>query len=298
VREFLPLLTMAINHITAVFKAHIPNPSDKLVALALADFANRETGKAWPAVATLERMTSLSERTIRTALQRLVEAGHLTIDRSRGRGHSSRYWLHVIGVADLPISDQKDAVDAPKVDEKGARAAPILNLKGANADPKGANDAIKGAAFAPDTIKPLKKNRKRGALLPAARPSIDEVSSFCVEQGIKASDGEFCYWKWVGNGWTSGTAQIRDWKATILSLKAASYLPSQKTSGAPKQVQSLVPAAKKIKREPERVKELQALICLRFPLYRPIPWFDIPHDVRTHAEHELAQQSQPPPEMI
>ncbi len=305
---------MAINHINAVFRTLIPCPADKLVALALADFADRDTGKAWPAVATLERMTSLSERTIRTALQRLVAAGHLTIDRSIGRGHSSCYWLHVKGAADAPFAgapdddgDTKGAAVAPLETEKGAASAPIPEIKGADAAPfpdtkgangvlKGANAAIKGAAAAPHPLRTVKEPREAPSK-PAALPSLDEILIFVQELALPPSDGESCYWKWEANGWTNQGEPIRNWKATIRAWKASGYLPSQKATGAARPVAGHAPREKKIKREPERLGELLALIRASYPDATFSSWHDLPADVRAEAERQLSQQTKPQPDL-
>jgi len=288
---------MAINHINAVFQTPIPCPADKLVALALADFADRDTGKAWPAVATLERMTSLSERTIRTALQRLADAGHLTIERSIGRGHSSCYWLHVKGAAAAPLESGKGATPAPITEIKGAPDAPIPDLKGAIDDSKGANAAIKGAAAAPHPLRTV-KNHQEASPKPAAHPSLDEILIFVKELGLPSSDAESCYWKWVGNGWTNDRKPVKDWKATIRSWRAAGYLPSQKAAGAARPVAGHTPAEKKIKREPERLGELLALVRIRFPSATITSWHDLPPDIQADAQRQLAQQSNPQPTLI
>lgn len=57
------------------------------------------------------------------------------------------------------------------------------------------------------------------------KPSIDDVRAFCKEIGMTEDVGDFCFWKWEGNGWTNGGKPIRDWKATIRSWKAAGHLP-------------------------------------------------------------------------
>lgn len=60
------------------------------------------------------------------------------------------------------------------------------------------------------------------------RGTLEEVKAFAVEIGQPESDGEACFHKWDGNGWTNGGAKIKDWKATIRAWKASGYLPSQK----------------------------------------------------------------------
>lgn len=60
------------------------------------------------------------------------------------------------------------------------------------------------------------------------RGTLDEIKAFAVELGMPESDGEACFHKWDGNGWTNGGAKIKDWRATVRSWKASGYLPSQK----------------------------------------------------------------------
>ncbi len=61
-----------------------------------------------------------------------------------------------------------------------------------------------------------------------AKADLNEVCDFVRTLGLPTSDGEACFWKWEGNGWTNGPKPILDWKGTIRSWKAAGYLPSQK----------------------------------------------------------------------
>lgn len=61
------------------------------------------------------------------------------------------------------------------------------------------------------------------------RGTLEEIVTFALSLGLPRSDGESCFHKWEGNGWTNGGEKIKDWKATIRSWKAAKYLPSQKS---------------------------------------------------------------------
>ncbi len=63
---------------------------------------------------------------------------------------------------------------------------------------------------------------------PRERGTLEEISAFCVEIGLPKSDGEASFHKWEGNGWKVGNAQIKCWRSTIRSWKAAGYMPSQK----------------------------------------------------------------------
>jgi hypothetical protein len=60
------------------------------------------------------------------------------------------------------------------------------------------------------------------------RPSLEEIKLFCAKNGIPEPDAEWFFHKCQGNGWTNAGKPIKSWTATLLSWKAASYLPSQK----------------------------------------------------------------------
>lgn len=54
------------------------------------------------------------------------------------------------------------------------------------------------------------------------------LQNYAEEIGMPRSDGEACYHKWQGNGWTNGGNAIRDWRMTMRSWRDYGYLPSQK----------------------------------------------------------------------
>lgn len=71
-----------------------------------------------------------------------------------------------------------------------------------------------------DPTKPPIESKERG--------TVEEITKFCVENGLPASDGTSCFHKWEGNGWKNGQARILCWRSTIRSWKASGYMPSQK----------------------------------------------------------------------
>lgn len=62
------------------------------------------------------------------------------------------------------------------------------------------------------------------------KATFEQVKAFCEEAGLPQSDAEWFFYKCEGNGWTNKGEPIKDWKATIRSWKAGSYMPSQKQS--------------------------------------------------------------------
>ena len=79
---------MSVQAITAAFAVQGVTPSEKLLLLALANYADAD-GECWPSQATLTHDTGLSERTIRTALASLEGAGLVSRER-RNRPNGSR----------------------------------------------------------------------------------------------------------------------------------------------------------------------------------------------------------------
>lgn len=85
---------------TWAFKQNL-NPTQKIVLLALADYADDEA-RCWPAMRTLAEKSSLSERAVRNAIRSLEEVGYLTTEtrvRPNGSQTSNVYWLNVPGGA-------------------------------------------------------------------------------------------------------------------------------------------------------------------------------------------------------
>lgn len=82
---------MSLELLTLAWRADLPNGSDKLVLLALADFANGDA-QAWPSNDTLAAKCSRSEQTVRDALRRLARDGHVTREERSGR--TTRFIVH------------------------------------------------------------------------------------------------------------------------------------------------------------------------------------------------------------
>ena len=108
---------------TAVWRMDL-SPTDKLVLLALADAANDE-GVTWMAIKSKRdakqdfmKKTSLSRRTVQTAMTRLEQAGLLHRQHREGRG--TIYTVMAGGVQEMrPAGDAPGgAADAPKPSNK------------------------------------------------------------------------------------------------------------------------------------------------------------------------------------
>lgn len=122
------------------FEADTQTPADTLVLLALADEADDDGAKCFPSLRRISDKARCSTSTVRAALNRLEDAGLVTVLRpsQTGRGHHNRYRIHV------PWADSGDVDNAgePTVDNsKAAAPAPF---------PKGAETRALGHTFRAD----------------------------------------------------------------------------------------------------------------------------------------------------
>lgn len=80
---------MSVSLMSIAFRSQAPS-TQKLVLLALCDSAN-DQGECYPAVLTLAKKCSLSDRAVQAAISDLEGAGHL--HREMRPGRSTVYWL-------------------------------------------------------------------------------------------------------------------------------------------------------------------------------------------------------------
>ncbi|MFY9294023.1 MAG: helix-turn-helix domain-containing protein [Methylorubrum rhodinum] len=101
---------MSIEAISWVINQDIPDGVAKLVAMVLADYANRHTGEAHPKISQLAQGCSQSERSVQRKLRLLQDLDILTIQQGHcprsGRQRANSYILHLPGV-DVPGRDDR-----------------------------------------------------------------------------------------------------------------------------------------------------------------------------------------------
>lgn len=95
-----------------MIKQDIPDGVAKLVAMVLADYADRHTGEAHPKIKQLAQTCSQSERSVQRKLRVLQDLDILTIQLGHcprsGRQRANSYILHLPGV-DVPGRDERFA---------------------------------------------------------------------------------------------------------------------------------------------------------------------------------------------
>lgn len=77
--------------LNAVWDLPLGSSTDKLVLVALADYANAQ-GRCWPSMDTLSRRTELTPRTVQKAVARLKSLGWVEVIHTSG--HSNVFVIH------------------------------------------------------------------------------------------------------------------------------------------------------------------------------------------------------------
>jgi hypothetical protein len=129
---------MSINLMSAVFSASELTSTEKLVLLAMTDFANDDGLSIYPSIETLSKKTALAERTIQRVIQGLQERGIVeVIIQGNGRYHTNEYRIYK-GKLKLEKGDTAT--------RKGDRQY----TKGDRVSSKGDPTSIKGVTESPD----------------------------------------------------------------------------------------------------------------------------------------------------
>jgi hypothetical protein len=164
---------------TRVWDSAVEDIADKMILLAMADYANDAGGNIYPSVPTLMRKCCLSERTIRARISKMVESGWLERE-GQVKVQNGYVNVHRIKLDKLPTG----APDAPLNDGTGAPHAPH---RCTTCTPQVHHMHPTGAPHAPnpseETSKETSLNRQEeGASAPAADPDWDKLAA---EAGIQ-----------------------------------------------------------------------------------------------------------------
>lgn len=105
---------MSIVQIAMVFGANL-GPTEMLVAIALADYADDDGRRVFPAISTIAAKVNLSRRTVQRIIRRLENVGYVVVaSEGGGRGQPRRLELHpeVLekGVTDDALSEPAKGV--------------------------------------------------------------------------------------------------------------------------------------------------------------------------------------------
>jgi len=165
---------MSVHVMSQVFQRYPSGGGEMLLALALADHADDEGRRIYPAVATLAQKTRQSERTVQYQLRKMEKEGWLLLVANEfgGRNHTRQYRIHPDWI-------------------KGADFAPIQN--GANDDTKGCNqtyervqpDVLKGAiAVAPESSRIINNHQETSKRVRATYSESPKPAARLIDLGV------------------------------------------------------------------------------------------------------------------
>lgn len=146
---------MSIKVMTRIIEHSEARLGDRLVLIALADFANDE-GRCWPSVRSICQWSRLSERSVQESLRRLADAGEISIYPQAGPKGCNLYRVNA---------------------QRGADSAPPQKLHPAESAPGGAEYNRGGAEY---DIKPpqnLHPNHHRTTNKTIKEPSSDQPAA-------------------------------------------------------------------------------------------------------------------------
>jgi len=185
----------------------------RLVMLAIADNSD-DNGRAFPSVKTIDEKAMLSERAVQASLRKCVDSGELVIDANEGYRSCN---LYHINVAKLQIeTDTRKAMKCTPADSAPPqilRETPqILHLTPADSAPKPSGN----------------HQEPSGNVESEARATLQQVTTFCLQRGLLATDAEYIFNVWENNEWTVKRKKIKKWKSVVISWQLARHFPSQK----------------------------------------------------------------------
>jgi hypothetical protein len=263
-----------------------------LTAAAFRVFAHlaRRAGKdgCFPSADNMAKTCRLERKTIFAALTELEDMG--LIERQKRAGCSTRYTLNPpsrwvakrVDPFGLPGSQTGQGL----VGQTGQEVTRLAYHEG---NPlKDIQEGNPSLIEVPPAT-PVLKSKNVPRQIKMERPSLESVLAFVKTLGLPASDGESCYYKWEANDWTNNNKPIRNWAATLRSWKAAGFLPSQRAAGPHRSFGGPTQSPqKKEERAPDQLADLLATVRLLYPNASPVPWAELPLNIRREAEAALA----------
>lgn len=123
---------MSIKLMSEIWESGPQNISERMVLLALADYAN-DAGTCWPSISGIQKKSCLSERGVQTVIRRLQDAGWIEIEAGGGRKNANLYRiktpqrLHPAGNAPPQMDAETPQMTA--VNPAGAAPEPLRTIK-------------------------------------------------------------------------------------------------------------------------------------------------------------------------
>lgn len=151
---------MSVQAMAWVLESSKARLGDRLVALAVANHADREGENAWPSIETLALEAHLSQRQVQRALKSLESIGELRISPSSGPRGTNVYTLVM--------------TQARETREGGDKLSGVTNCQGDKScinDPKGGDKSCNGGV-APTSPEPSNNNHPEKIKQPSVRARV------------------------------------------------------------------------------------------------------------------------------
>lgn len=171
---------MSIRLMTMIWASGPADSTDKLVLLALADYAN-DAFECWPSIDALAAKCSLKERGTRQIIRRLEAAGWLSVVVGGGRHACNRYTIN-------------PAPHAPLVTDKPGTTCPVQSAeRGHSTTERGHSTTLNPAPHAPEPSRTIKEPAAAAAREQEEPTYRERILTACgvrdVGSGITGPDG-------------------------------------------------------------------------------------------------------------
>lgn len=131
---------MSVKCMAAVWEHATAKGGERLLLLAIADYAKDDGSGAWPSLQRLAEKTLFSERNVRYLLRKLEESGELAIHHGAGPHGANRYTITLVNWQPACEADEQGGKDCP----------PPAKFAPAKIAPGGQNPSQGGAKFSPE----------------------------------------------------------------------------------------------------------------------------------------------------
>jgi hypothetical protein len=197
-------ITMSIRAIQWAFDQEVFSSPQKFVLVAVSNFAN-DTGKTYPAAATIADITQQNVKTVRRALAKLVAQGFLE-DTGKRYGDTQQ-----VKVYQLP----KEAWE--RYPKKGSLAMKDTQEESAKI-PKKSPRRYPNQGSDPMNLEPVTlEKRERHARF--VKPTLEEVKAYAREIELSDIEAEKFFYRNESVGWIVGKNPMKIWKAAMQTWK-------------------------------------------------------------------------------
>ena len=140
---------MSVEAISLVLHHSKATGTTKLVLIGIANHVNPDNDGAWPSQATLAKYANVSDRSVRTAIDKLIELGEVRVEVAGGHSFNqykpNRYWLMLT----CPASCDGSVSHKVRVEDSDIRVE-VLGNQGGSMLPTNRNRTV----IEPDIVQP------------------------------------------------------------------------------------------------------------------------------------------------